>query len=145
MINHFNFMWKNGEILLTNDFGDYAFLDKNEFMSFVTNKVQKGSELYELLTSKGFMTDSDPSVFISERIGDLRSIKGYLLTATALHIFAVTNQCNQNCVYCQAKAPNSCLTGVMDPETGRKAIELAMQSPSPSLTFEFQGGEPLLK
>jgi His-Xaa-Ser system radical SAM maturase HxsB len=32
----------------------------------------------------------------------------------------------------------------MTMETGRKAIELAMQSPAKHLTFEFQGGEPLL-
>ena len=144
MTNHFNFMWRNGEVLVTNDFGDYAFLSKGEFSAFVTGKVQKGSELHCLLTNKGFLTDSDPNVFINERIGDLRNIKGYLFSATALHIFAITNQCNQNCAYCQAKAPGSTLDGVMDIETGRKAIEVAMQSPSPNLTFEFQGGEPLL-
>ena len=144
MNNHFNFMWRNGEVLVTNDFGDYAFLKKDEFKALVTNRVHKGTELYELLSKRGFLTDDDPSVFISERIGALRSIKGYLLSATSLHIFAITNQCNQNCVYCQAKAPSSTLDGVMDSETGKKAIELAMQSPSKNLTFEFQGGEPLL-
>lgn len=144
MNNHFNFMWKNGEVLITNDFGDYAFLTKYEFMSFATNKVHRGSELYDLLSKRGFVTDDDPDVFISERIGDLRNIKGYLFSSTALHIFAITNRCNQNCVYCQAKAPGSTLDGIMDVETGKKAVELAMQSPSPNLTFEFQGGEPLL-
>lgn len=144
MNNHFNFMWKNGEVLITNDFGDYAFLTKDEFMSFATNKVHRGSELYDLLSKRGFVTDDDPDVFISERIGDLRNIKGYLFSSTALHIFAITNRCNQNCVYCQAKAPGSTLDGIMDVETGKKAVELAMQSPSPNLTFEFQGGEPLL-
>ena len=137
-------MWKNGEVLITNDFGDYAFLTKDEFMSFATNKVHRGSELYDLLSKRGFVTDDDPDVFISERIGDLRNIKGYLFSSTALHIFAITNRCNQNCVYCQAKAPGSTLDGIMDVETGKKAVELAMQSPSPNLTFEFQGGEPLL-
>ncbi len=144
MNNHFNFMWRNGEVLITNDFGDYAFLTKDEFASFATNQVEKGSELYSLLSNRGFLTEDDPSVFICEHIGDLRRIKGYLLTATALHIFAVTNQCNQNCVYCQAKAPNSVLDGVMDKETGKKAVEFALLSPAKYLTFEFQGGEPLL-
>ena len=32
----------------------------------------------------------------------------------------------------------------MSPETGKRAIDLALQSPNPSLAFEFQGGEPLL-
>lgn len=144
MNNHFNFMWRNGEVLITNDFGDYAFLSKDEFASFVSGKVQHESELYMLLSRKGFLTDENPNVFINERIGDLRNMKGYLFSATALHIFAITNRCNQNCVYCQAKAPGSTLDGIMDVETGKKAIEVAMQSPANNLTFEFQGGEPLL-
>lgn len=144
MNNHFNFMWRNGEVLITNDFGDYAFLSKSEFRELVTNKVHKGSGLYDLLSERGFVTDEDPNVFINRRINDLRKIKGYLFSATALHIFAVTNQCNQNCVYCQAKAPGSVLNGVMSIDVGKKAIEVAMQSPSHNLTFEFQGGEPLL-
>lgn len=137
-------MWRNGEVLITNDFGDYAFLNKDEFRKFVTHKVDVGSELYDLLVTKGFIINNDPSVFINERIDNLRRMKGYLLSSTALHIFAVTNRCNQNCVYCQARSINSKLNGMMSIETGRKAIEIAMQSPSRNLTFEFQGGEPLL-
>ena len=78
MNNHFNFMWRNGEVLITNDFGDYAFLSKDEFTSFVSGKVQRESELFTLLSRKGFITDENPNVFINERIGDLRNIKGYL-------------------------------------------------------------------
>lgn len=137
-------MWRNGEILITNDLGEYAFLDKEEFLSLAAGKVHRGEALYEFLADKGFVSDEDPGVFISERMGDLRRMKGYLFSATALHIFAITNQCNQNCVYCQAKAPGSRLDGVMGAETGKKAIATAMQSPAQHLTFEFQGGEPLL-
>ena len=144
MNNHFNFMWRNGEVLITNDFGDYAFLSKEEFLQFATGKVNTESELFDMLSARGFVIGKDPHVFINERVGDLRSLKGYLFTSTALHIFAITNRCNQNCVYCQAKAPDSKLDGVMDIETGKRAIEVAMQSPSKNLTFEFQGGEPLL-
>lgn len=144
MINHFNFAWHNGEVLITNDFGDYAFLNKEEFKAFVSKKVHNGTDLYNLLSERGFITNEDPSVFINSRVDDLRSIKGYLFTATALHIFAITNKCNQNCVYCQAKSPDSKLDGVMDFNIGRKAIEVAMQSPARNMTFEFQGGEPLL-
>lgn len=137
-------MWRNGEFLITNDFGDYAFLSKDEFASFVSGKLERKSELFDLLSQKGFVIDEDINIFINNKVGDLRSIKGYLFSATALHIFAITNRCNQNCVYCQAKAPGSTLDGIMDIETGRKAIEVAMQSPAKNLTFEFQGGEPLL-
>lgn len=71
-------------------------------------------------------------------------MKGYCLCGTALHIFAVTNKCNLNCIYCQAHSQSSSLNCSMTKETGRKAIDFALQSPNKSLTFEFQGGEPLL-
>ena len=32
----------------------------------------------------------------------------------------------------------------MDTKTAEKAVDIALQSPSKFLTFEFQGGEPLL-
>ena len=146
MINHFNFMWRNGEVLVTNDFGDYAFLKKEEFLSLATNKVHKGSALYELLSARGFVTDDDPSVFISKRIDDIRSIKGYLFSATSLHIFAVTNQCNQNCVYCQASSrTEQSVHCTMSFDTMESAVKLMFRSPAPVLTMEFQGGEPSLE
>ena len=64
MNNHFNFMWKNGEVLITNDFGDYAFLSKDEFASFISGNVQRESELFALLSQKGFVTDENINVFI---------------------------------------------------------------------------------
>ena len=144
MNNHFNFAWKNGTVLITNDFGNYAFLGKEEFSLFVTGKVQPDSKLFKILSDKGFLINKEPRQFINEWANDLRSMKGYLFSATSLHIFAITNRCNQNCLYCQAKSPESTLNGIMDAETGRKAVEVAMQSPSKYLTLEFQGGEPLL-
>ena len=56
MNNHYNFMWKNGEVLVTNDFGDYACLTKEEFLKFATGQVQRESELYEMLSGRGFIT-----------------------------------------------------------------------------------------
>ncbi len=144
MMNHFNFDKKGDEFLLTNDFGEYVFLSQEEFKNFVNGNLDKTSECYAMLESRGFVSTKKPEVFISEHASRIRSMKSYLFTATALHIFAVTNCCNQSCVYCQAKAPGSKLDGMMSIETGKKAIEVAMQSPAKHLTFEFQGGEPLL-
>ena len=45
-----------------------------------------------------------------------------------------------------AKANNGTVkpTGFMDEETAEKAVDIALESPAKYLSFEFQGGEPLL-
>lgn len=69
--------------------------------------------------------------------------KNYLLEPTTLHIFVVSKNCNFNCIYCQAGNLNQKKDYKMSKETAKKAVDIALQSPSDYLTFEFQGGEPL--
>ena len=142
--NHFNFHKYEDTILMTNDAGRFIFLEVDAFRQFIRGSLESNSASYEQLKENGFLIDEPFDVFAAQYTSAVRSMKSYLFSSTALHIFAVTNTCNLNCVYCQAKDIHSSLGGMMSLETGRKAIELAMQSPCPSLTFEFQGGEPLL-
>lgn len=144
MLNHFNFRKFKDKVLITNDFGSYAFLDNNTFKEFVTNKLDKTSDCYEALKHENFIIEKPNELFGDEMKEKLRGIKSYALSGTSLHIFAITNACNVNCVYCQAKDKSSSLTGFMSVETARKAVEVALQAPGDSLTFEIQGGEPLL-
>ena len=74
----------------------------------------------------------------------MRTSKDYLFTSTSLNIFVVTNMCNMKCIYCQAQHQNTIKKGNMTEDTAYRAIDIALQSPSPYLTFEFQGGEPLI-
>ena len=142
--NHFNFRKQGDFVLITNDAGRFHFLQREQFRQLMHGTLDINSSLYEELKTNGFVIDGSFSSFAPAYASGIRSMKNYLFSSTALHIFAITNTCNLNCVYCQAKDIHSSLGGMMTAETGRKAIELAMQSPSPSLTFEFQGGEPLL-
>ena len=144
MINHFNFKSCNSEFLITNDFGEYAFLSKEEFKKFVTETLTEEDEIYPALLDMGFLTNKTREQFCFEMAYKLKDMKRYTFQGTSLHIFAITNRCNMNCVYCQAKAPDSTLKGMMAPETARKAVEIAMESPAKYITIEFQGGEPLL-
>lgn len=48
------------------------------------------------------------------------------------------------CVYCQANNGLTCSSIHMTKETAERAVDISLQSPSKYLTFEFQGGEPLL-
>lgn len=144
MVNYFNFKRFDGNFLITNDFGRYAFISPRVLKKLVLGTISIADPEYSMLKENFFITDEHPEVFVRKVSPFLQDIKSYVLTATSLHIFAVTNNCNQNCVYCQAKDIKTNQNGMMSTETGEKAIDLALSSPSKYLTFEFQGGEPLL-
>jgi His-Xaa-Ser system radical SAM maturase HxsB len=144
MLNHFNFKKIDNEYLLTNDAGKYAFVNEDCFQKLVGGTIDKSNEKYEILKDNFFLFDEHEESFVGTASVFVKNLKSYTFTATSLHIFAVTNGCNMNCIYCQAKDINTKEYGKMDNLTGEKAIELAMTSPAKHLTFEFQGGEPLL-
>lgn len=144
MINHFNFRReKDGTFLITNDYGCYDFLQKEEFLSLVKDDIARETPLYERLHKKLFLIEP-MKIYAEETAERFRGMKDYLFQGTGLHIFVVTNQCNLQCIYCQAQDHRAVRKGMMSIETGKKAIDIALQSPNRHLTFEFQGGEPLL-
>ena len=144
MINYFNFAKNENGYLLTNDFGKYQFVSDRTFNELVHDCVSDNNPEKQFLVENGFLIEQPMELFVKENAPWLRSMKEYCLGGTSLHIFAVTNKCNLDCVYCQAHSCESSLNRSMTAETGRKAVEFAMQSPNKNLTFEFQGGEPLL-
>ena len=144
MINFFNFKKLSDGYLLTNDFGEFAFVNDDTYKKIICNGVKETDDCYDQLVKRGFIIKEPLESFLKEGMERLRSMKSYCFSGTSLHIFAVTNMCNLNCIYCQAHSNESRLDGKMTIEAGRKAIEIAMSSPSMGVTFEFQGGEPLL-
>ena len=144
MLNHFNFkLLKDGKVFATNDFGKYALLDKQEFKALLCDTVSQESELYHTLRNSHFLLEKE-DLYSEEIFGQIRDAKNYLFSSTSLHIFVVTNMCNANCVYCQARIKDHPSHGLMTEKIGEKAVDIALQSPSRFITFEFQGGEPLL-
>ena len=144
MIGHLNFKRFDDSVLITNDFGKFMFLSMNQFADLLDNRLSVADPVYEELRKRFFIIEKSEDLLSEDRIHAIQEMKSYLFSGTSLHIFAVTNACNLNCVYCQAKDKGSKLCGYMSEDVGMKAIHLALQSPSKELTFEFQGGEPLL-
>lgn len=144
MINYFNFKKLNNEYLLTNDFGKYAFLETKTFMELVVNGTVENQEVNTVLKQNKFIYDKSVQAFVEENAYLMNDAKEYLFHPTQLHIFVVTNACNMQCVYCQAQNGEVRPNGFMSKETAKKAVEIALQSPTDHLQFEFQGGEPLL-
>ena len=142
-LNYFNFKEKDNNFLITNDIGKYCFLSKEDFSNLTKKKEIKIENKKELL-EKGFIYEVNDEIFSCNQAMQLRKSKEYLLAPTTLHIFVVTKNCNFSCIYCQAGNLNQSHNYNMTRETAKKAVDIALESPSKYLTFEFQGGEPLI-
>ena len=141
MKGDFNFTRFGDHYLITNYAGRYCFLSEKEFLSFC-----KGEPLFEetkqKLIDNFFFSESNSETYYSEYSNAIRKYRNYLFTGTGLHIFVLTSSCNLKCLYCQA----STLTkgNMMSKSIAEKSVEMALQSPNKHLSFEFQGGEPLM-
>ena len=136
----------DNRFLITNDFGNYSFLTNKQFYNLLKDQMdpsdddEKKTELIE----KGFIGIHGQEQFLTQHANKLIDMKSYLFHAPSLHIFVVTTACNGDCVYCQAQSHHTGTGLMMEKETAEKAIDLVLSSPSPYITIEFQGGEPLL-
>lgn len=143
-LNYFNFKKLDDKVLMTNDFGCYLFVTPEEFVQILSKNIEPNSDLaHALLASNMAFTDTDLAYSSAEKYS-LRTIKGHMNIATSLHIFVVTTACNMGCVYCQANNGVTCPSLFMSKEIAERAVDIALQSPEHFLSFEFQGGEPLL-
>lgn len=142
MINYFNFKSFNEKILITNDMGKYCFIS-DETLNNLVNGLPIENSIYEKLKSEFFVYDESEILLTEKAKYYIRDSKNYLFSSTSLHIFVLTNICNMSCIYCQAKDDENIVYHKMTNETAEKCVDIALQSPSRFLSFEFQGGEPL--
>ena len=144
-LNYFNLRKISNQYLITNEYGFYCYINEDELNDLVNERYDRlpHSTLQEL-EDKYFIFNCDKDVFIEKVKHLYRESKRYLFSATSLHIFVMTNACNLACRYCQAQDSDQNCKGFMTKETAKKAVDIALQSPTRQLSFEFQGGEPLL-
>lgn len=143
-LNYFNFKKFGDLILMTNDFGEFMFVSEIDFRNVINDNIDMESEIGKKLLDRHMIYDETNLSFSNINRYRIREIKNHLNMSTSLHIFVVTTACNVGCVYCQANNGTRCSGLFMDKETARRAVDIALESPTKSLTFEFQGGEPLL-
>ena len=141
--NYFNYQKRKKHYLLTNDFGNYVFLSHKHFKALLDGE-KLPRNIYEELKNKQFVYEEDDDLFAKIHAEKLLDYKGYLNEGTVLHIFVVSKNCNYNCVYCQAGNLNQKEEYAMNETVAQKAVDIAFESSAKNLTFEFQGGEPLL-
>jgi His-Xaa-Ser system radical SAM maturase HxsB len=138
----FSFRAIGGEMLLTNDFGDWVFVTQDEFGELARGQFAEGSALFTRLAAKNFVRSK---LDVEKTVERVRRKKRFLNYGPNLHILVVTLRCNETCVYCHAsRADMDAVHTDMTPEIAEKSVDLVLQSTSPSVTIEFQGGEPLV-
>lgn len=141
----FNFTRLSGKEVLVNELGDMIVAPIGTAQRIVDHTLDD-EELYKSLVANFFISEELLPSLLDIYASRLRLKKNFLDNRTALHIFVLTLRCNQNCVYCQASSrEEGSLHCSMTFEMMEASVKLMFHSPSPSLTMEFQGGEPSLE
>ncbi len=139
--------WSAGEYLLVNEVGEFLRCSNEKFSAFTAHDLDTTEPLYADLKAKHFLVDRTSSSRLNLLAAKYRTKKGFLEGFTKLHMFVPTIRCNQSCPYCQVSRRNQESSSVFDmsEEILHRSIQLMLASPSPHITMEFQGGEPLLR
>jgi len=128
--------------LITTEHGSWVVLNDKEFKLFKMDKLEADLNLFSALEDKGvIITESNQENLVNM----YRMRFNRIFTGTNLHIITPTLRCNQRCLYCYPYAVHDDKKSFdMDRKTAKATIDFILQSPSPYLTLEFTGGEPLL-
>lgn len=126
--------------IVTNDAGHWHFLTQPEFADLLAGRVDSAHPQYHALQTKGFLRDGLDADGLADAIARKKRFVG---VGPHLHIVIVTLRCNQDCKYCHASRTDMDQVDTdMTLETAKRTVDHAMQSTSPYINFEFQGGEP---
>ncbi len=139
--------YEEGRYFLSNEVGEHLHLPDDVFRAFVKHELEVDNPAYLKLKSKHFLTDKQSSAHFNVLASKYRTKKSFLEGFTKLHIFVTSLRCNQSCPYCQvSRQGKEADASVYDmtPEVLEKSVRMMIASPAPSVTMEFQGGEPLI-
>lgn len=141
----FRFTRLNGKELLVNEAGEYLFAPDGTVRALLDGTLGGSTDLYKDLKAKHIIYDETSSPLLDVLATKIRTKFDHVNGGTKLHIFVVTLRCEHTCHYCQVSR-QSATTGEFDMSeaTADRSIALMLDSPSPYVTMELQGGEPLL-
>ena len=135
--------FNDSEYLLTNDVGEYIFLSYEDFNKFVNKKLDTKTTIFQDIASKHIATTDKVEDVVNMLATKFRTKKSILRDFTSLHMIVPTLRCNASCIYCQVARKNlNDHKADMTKQTAKQVIRTILQSPSPSIKIEFQGGDP---
>lgn len=142
MLGPFYFSAFRDKMLITNDSGNHMLLSQEDFSNLIKGEPVSTPEIQQELQRRLFCSDESVEGYVRYCENEVREGNRYLFESTNLFIFAITNECNNRCTYCQAngtRALNRMSTGVAE-----QALRRIAECPAKNITIEFQGGEPLM-
>lgn len=131
--------------LLVSEAGAWLIAERGTAASIAERRISPASPVFEDLLAGFFIVLEDREPVLELVAARYRARKHHLESFTALHIIVVTLRCNLTCSYCQVSRQTAD-KGTYDISVAHleSALDLIFSSPSPELTIEFQGGEPLV-
>lgn len=137
--------WSDRDVFVTNDAGEFLFLDRDVFAAFAGHRLPRDTPEYRTLKAHHLLMDGRADTPIELLATKVRTKRDFLRGFTRLHLFVATLRCDHSCPYCQVSRVTQDRTRFdMSRETAARALDLMFHSPAPSLKMEIQGGEPLL-
>lgn len=141
----FRFIRLNGQELLVNEAGESLFAPEGTTRALADGTIDVSTDLYKDLKAKHIIYDETSSPLLDVLATKIRTKFDHLSGGTKLHIFVVTLRCEHTCHYCQVSRQIASKGEFdMSEATANRSIALMLESPSPHVTMELQGGEPLL-
>ncbi|WP_193009561.1 His-Xaa-Ser system radical SAM maturase HxsB [Roseomonas mucosa] len=134
-----------GQVLLTNDVGEFLFVTEEEISLLHAGQLPMGSPVRDDLLARHMIHEGRTSASIRMLATKLRTRKAFLGEGPSLHIVVPTLRCDHSCLYCQVSRRRVDEPGFeMSREDALAAVDRILESDARHLTVEFQGGEPLL-
>ena len=141
-LGFFRYGYFDNDVLLSNDAGAWMFLGREAFTKLLSGDLPEDYSIREELKQKGFVRDS---LDLEELAIQVRRKKSFLGQGPHLHIVITTLRCNQSCKYCHASRTSMDRVDTdMSLATAKEAVDMAMQSTSKYICFEYTGGEPTI-
>ncbi|MHB1272202.1 MAG: His-Xaa-Ser system radical SAM maturase HxsB [Rhodanobacter sp.] len=137
--------WDENRVLVTSMAGDWLITQRDDFERAVEGGLDHAEPLFAEMEARHLITADSSHSTLAPLLSQYRTRKSYLENGPALHIFVVSLRCHHTCAYCQvSRQPVGNTIFDMSDATAAHAVERLFEWPSPTLTVEFQGGEPLL-
>jgi His-Xaa-Ser system radical SAM maturase HxsB len=131
--------------ILVNECGEFLVAPLGTTERIVRRTLSAEEDLYATLKAKHFVYDDSSTALLDVLASKYRTKFEFVHGSTKLHIFVVTLRCDHSCHYCQVSR-QTVNKGEFDmpQEVAAASVDMMLKSPSPHLTLELQGGEPLL-
>lgn len=136
----------DGSVLAISCSGDHTYFSEAEFEQFTRAPHSLDLRRQADLRSRFLLGNQAPSQGIKRLLTSRLAAKRETVAAgPALHIIVPTLQCEHSCRYCQVSRALDAQGHTMSVADLDAACDSIFESQAPTLTVEFQGGDPLLR